>query len=260
MTASTMHEHEHETTSAGRTARSGVRADYAALARAQKSGAGVPWYMRVVNRRLGRVIAAVAAQTRATPDHMTASSFVAFLAGAAVIVGVEPSVPAAVLATVLLQLGFALDSADGQLARLRGAGSAAGEWLDHVVDAGRHLLFHLAVLVGLHRFADVPDLVLLVPLVFAVVSSVRFFAQILAEQLARRDPTTAADSVPRFGVWIQAPADTGLLNLVVLLWASTTAFLWVYGVLALLNVLLLVATVVRRHRELTRLGLGEVAP
>lgn len=203
----------------------GVRGAYARLARAQKSGAGVPWYMRVVNRRLGRILAAVAAQTRATPDHMTAISFLSFLAGAALLALVEPSAAVAVAAMLLLQIGFAFDSADGQLARLRGGGSPAGEWLDHVVDSARHLLFHVAVLIGLYRFADVPDAVLLIPLAFALFSTVRFFAQILAEQLARRDPVAGPESVPRFGVWIQAPADTGLLNVVILLWAWTTPFL-----------------------------------
>ncbi|WP_208430973.1 CDP-alcohol phosphatidyltransferase family protein [Aeromicrobium yanjiei] len=243
-------------TAPGLTEATGVRAAYAALSRAQKSGAGVPWYMRVVNRRLGRLIAAGAAQTRATPDHMTAASFLAFLAGAGLLVGVEPGPAMAVASMLLLQLGFALDSADGQLARLRGTGSPAGEWLDHVVDSARHLLFHLAVLIGLHRFTDVSDAVLLVPLVFALVSTVRFFAQILAEQLARRDPVAGPESVPRFGVWIQAPADTGLLNLVVVLWAWTTPFLWAYGVFAALNALLLAATCVRRRRELASLARG----
>lgn len=232
----------------------GARATYAALARAQKSGAGVPWYMRVVNRRLGRLIASVAAQTRATPNHMTAASFVAFLAGAGLLVSVEPGVVMAVCSMVLLQIGFAFDSADGQLARLRGTGSAAGEWLDHVVDSGRHLLFHLAVLVGLYRFTDVGDAVLLIPLAFALVSTVRFFAQILAEQLARRDPVAGPDSVPRLGVWIQAPADTGILNAVVLLWPMTTGFIWAYGFMAALNGLLLLATLLRRHRELAALS------
>lgn len=228
----------------------GVRDAYAQLTRAQKSGAGVPWYMKVVNRRLGRLLASVAAPTRITPDHLTAASFVAFLAGAGLLAVVHPGVLMACAAVLLLQLGFALDSADGQLARLRDVGSPAGEWLDHVVDSARHLLLHLAVLIGLYRFADVPDVVLLVPLGFAVVSSVRFFAQILAEQLARRDPDEAALAVPRLGVWIQAPADTGMLNLVVLLWASTTVFVWAYGLFAVLNAVLLLATVTRRHREL----------
>jgi phosphatidylglycerophosphate synthase len=210
--------------------------------------------MRVVNRRLGRVIAAVAAQTRATPDHMTAISFLAFLGGAGLLALVEPGVGMAVAAMLLLQLGFAFDSADGQLARLRGTGSPAGEWLDHVVDSARHLLLHIAILIGLYRFTDVSDAVLLIPLAFAVVSSVRFFAQILAEQLARRDPIAGPESVPRLGVWIQAPADTGLLNLVIVLWAWTTPFLWVYGAMAALNGLLLLATAVRRHRELAVLA------
>jgi phosphatidylglycerophosphate synthase len=232
----------------------GARANYRSLALAQKSGAGVPWYMRVVNRRLGRLIAACAAQTRATPNHMTAASFIAFLAGVALLVMVTPGVVMAIAAMVLLQLGFAFDSADGQLARLRGGGSASGEWLDHVVDSGRHLLFHLAVLIGLYRFTDVADAVLLIPLAFALVSTVRFFAQILAEQLARRDPIAGPESVPRFGVWIQAPADTGILNLVVLLWPWTPAFIWVYSVMALLNALLLAATLIRRYRELVSLN------
>ena len=232
----------------------GARAAYAALVRAQKSGAGIPFYMRVVNRRLGRFIAAVAAQTRATPNHMTAASFLAFLAGAALLVTAEPGVAMAVGSMLLLQLGFAFDSADGQLARLRGTGSPAGEWLDHVVDSGRHLIFHLAVLIGLYRFTDVSDAVLLVPLLFALVSTVRFFAQILAEQLARRDPVAGPESVPRFGTLIQLPADTGVLNLAVVLWAWTTPFLWVYGAIGALNALLLAATLLRRYRELAALG------
>ncbi|MEJ7633695.1 CDP-alcohol phosphatidyltransferase family protein [Aeromicrobium sp.] len=234
--------------------RGGVRAAYNELARAQKSGAGVPWYMRAVNRRLGRGIASVAAQGSLTPNHMTAASFLAFVGGIALLVVAEPGAAMAIGSMLLLQLGFAFDSADGQLARLTGGGSPAGEWLDHVVDSGRHLLFHLAVLVGLYRFTDVSDAVLLIPLAFGLVSTVRFFAQILAEQLARRDPLAEPDSVPRFGTWIQAPADTGVLNFVVLLWPSTTAFLWVYGLMGALNALLLAATLVRRYRELAALA------
>ncbi len=231
-----------------------ARTAYADLARAQKPGAGVPWYMRVVNRRLGRLIASLAAQGPFTPNHVTAASFGSFLGAAALLVLVEPGVVMAVIAVVLLQLGFAFDSADGQLARLQGGGSPAGEWLDHVVDSARHLLFHLAVLIGLYRFTDVDELVLLIPLAFGVVATVRFFAQILAEQLARRDPLAAPDAVPKLGVWIQAPADTGVLNFVVLLWPWTNAFVWVYAVVGVLNAVLLAATLIRRRRELEALG------
>jgi len=79
--------------------------------------------MRVVNRRLGRVIASVAAQGPFTPNHLTAASFASFLGAAALLVAVKPGVAMAIVAVVLLQLGFAFDSADGQLARLKGGGS-----------------------------------------------------------------------------------------------------------------------------------------
>lgn len=228
------------------------------LARAQKSGAGVPWYMRVVNRRLGRGLAALASPTRLTPNHLTLASFAAFLAGASLLATVAPGVAMAVGAMLMLQLGFALDSADGQLSRLRGTGSPAGEWLDHVVDSARHPMFHLAIMIGLFRFSDLPDVALLLPVAFALVSGVRFFAQILAEQLARRDPVTGPESVPRFGTWIQAPADTGVNNLIIVLWPWTGAFMATYSVLAAMNVLLLVATVIRRYRELDRLARQKV--
>ena len=57
----------------------------------------------------------------------------------------------------LLVVGYAFDAADGQLARLRGGGIIAGEWLDHMVDAIKVASLHLAVLVGLYRFDAVPD-------------------------------------------------------------------------------------------------------
>lgn len=241
------------------TALRNARAAYGELARAQKSGAGVPWYMRVVNRRIGRLIASVAAQGPVSPNHLTAASFGSFLAAAGLLVWVHPGIGMAVAAVLLLQLGFAFDSADGQLARLQGGGSPAGEWLDHVVDSGRHLMFHLAVLIGVFRFADLGDAALLVPMAFGVVATVRFFAQILAEQLARRDPIAGPDAVPRFGTMIQAPADTGVLNFAVLLWPWTPTFLWVYGILGALNAVLLAATLVRRYRELDALRSGASA-
>ena len=161
-----------------------VRASYARLAAAQKPAAGVPFYMRAVNRRLGRLIAAVAARLGRSPNEMTAVSASFFLGGMAVLVGFDPSVLVALSVTVLLQLGFAFDAADGQLARLTGTGSPAGEWLDHVVDAARILVLHLGVAVCLHLHTGVDTAWLLVPLGFAVVASVRFFAQLLADQLS----------------------------------------------------------------------------
>jgi phosphatidylglycerophosphate synthase len=223
-----------------------VRASYDQLAMAQKPGAGVPFYMRAVNRPLGRVIAAVAGRLGATPDQMTATSGLVFLAGMSVLALFDPSVRVAVVVTVLLQLAFAFDSADGQLARLTGTGSVAGEWLDHVVDAARLLTLHLGVAVCLALRTGVDSAWLLLPLAFAVVASVRFFAQILAEQL----DSSAVPSPAQGRGWVQTPADAGVVNAVFLLWPWVDVFLASYAVLAAANLVLLLATLTRKHRAL----------
>jgi phosphatidylglycerophosphate synthase len=222
-----------------------VRDSYAKLAGAQKPGAGVPFYMRHVNRRLGRMIAAVAKRLGATPDQMTAASALAFVAGMSILVFLSPSVLVALAVTLLLQLAFAFDSADGQLARLTGTGSAAGEWLDHVVDAARILLLHLGVAVCLQRHTDLGSAWLLLPLGFAFVASLRFFAQLLGDQLMTSPPSPQGSRA-----WIQTPADAGIVNAAFLLWAWTPAFLAAYSVLAAANLMLLLATLRRRHRAL----------
>ena len=222
-----------------------VRESYAKLASAQKSGAGVPHYMRFVNRRLGRVIAAIAKRLGATPDQMTAASALLFVSAMSALVWFSPSILLALVVTVLLQLGFAFDSADGQLARLTGTGSAAGEWLDHVVDAARILLLHLGVAVCLQRHTDLGTTWSLLPLGFAFVASLRFFAQILGDQL-----TTSPQPERSSRAWIQTPADAGIINSAFLLWAWTPAFLVGYAVLGIGNLMLLLATLRRRRTAL----------
>ena len=54
-----------------------------------------------------------------------------------VLLAVVPPTAINGLVVALMVLGDALDSADGQLARLRGGGSTVGEWLDHVIDCAR---------------------------------------------------------------------------------------------------------------------------
>src|SRR5206468_3735903 len=105
------------------------------LAGAQKSNRGAAGYSRWVNRRLGRQIAAVAYLRGLTPNQVSAISAVFTFAAIASLAVFRPDWLLAVLATVALLTGYAFDSADGQLARLRGGGSPAGEWLDHVLDA-----------------------------------------------------------------------------------------------------------------------------
>lgn len=226
------------------------------LRSAQKSNVGAAPYSRYINRPLGRRLASLAYLIHITPDAVTlVSAFCTFLGIAAVCV--LPPAPLGGLAVCLaLVLGYALDSADGQLARLRGGGSAPGEWLDHMVDCGKIATIHLAVLVGLARFGDLSQAWLLLPIGFSAVASVKFFGKILTEQLRRHAGSGPArggteDSLVR--KMLIAPTDYGILILAFALWGWTGVFLPVYGVLFLANVLFLAAALVAWYRQMRAL-------
>lgn len=226
------------------------------LGSAQKSQAGVPLYTRYVNRRLGRYAAAGAYTLGLTPNQVTAISGLCSAVAVGLVVAISPSVWLAVAVTILLIAGYALDSADGQLARLTGTGGPAGEWLDHVVDAARNPALHLAILVSLYRFADLPEWVLLLPMLFLLTMMVRFFGQMLAEQLRRREHAAvpvADDAGQRGRSLIQLPSDPGVINLVFVLLAWPWVFVATYATLLAANTALTLASLVRRFREMKQL-------
>jgi phosphatidylglycerophosphate synthase len=211
-----------------------------ALKSRQKSGKGAPAYSRFVNRRFGRYLAAAAYQAGLTPNAVTALSALCSFAGIALLALLPSSFALAIAVTVALVLGYALDSADGQLARLRGGGSRSGEWLDHMVDAVKISSLHLAVLIFLYRSNELPHQAwLLVPMGFTVVAAVSFFAMILNDQLRRAnglasgqdataEPRRAASTVRSLLV---IPTDYGVLCLIFLLLGLPIAFFIAYAVL-----------------------------
>ena len=248
----------------GGTARpAGFRDTLERLRSAQKPAAtGAPAYSRFVNRRIGRVLAAASFQVGLTPNQVTAIS-AAFSAAAIAAMALVPPTPlSGVLIALGLLVGYAFDSADGQLARLRGGGSPAGEWLDHVVDSVKTVALHLAVLIGWFRFwdatGDEPAL-LLVPTAFALVSAVFFFVQILTDQLRRAHPGRAprpADASLKAVLRsvVVAPTDYGLLCVVFVLFARPTAFAVVYGLMLAGTVLFLLAALPKWYREMAAFG------
>jgi phosphatidylglycerophosphate synthase len=237
---------------------SGLRATVAQLSRAQKPSAGTPAYSRFVNRRIGRVFAAAAFLGKRTPNQVSLASGFCSLAGIVLLACVRPSLGLALVVTLLLVLGYGLDSADGQLARLRGGGSPLGEWLDHMIDAVKIVLLHSAVLISFYRFDAFDNgLVLLVPLAYVCTSSVLFFGLILIDQLRRRHgasskPNERGDSVVKS--LLIAPTDYGVLCLVFLAFGTPSLFVVLYGALLALNLLFLAAAVGKWYREMAALG------
>ncbi len=229
------------------------------LAAAQKGAHGAPAYSRFVNRPVGRVLAALAFHRGMTPDAVTATSAVLSFSAIATVAIAPHTWWVGVLVALGLALGYALDSADGQLARLRGGGTPAGEWLDHLVDAAKTVSIHLAVLVGLFRQGEVGQDWLLVPIAFAVADVVYFSAMLLNEALrtAHGAPTRAARKAGPASVvrsLVVLPTDYGTLCLVFVLLGSAPVFLAGYGFLAVCTAGFVLAALPRWRREMSRLG------
>ena len=212
-----------------------------------------------MNRRFGRLLGAAAYVLGLTPNQVTLISAAFTFASLVLVIFVTPSWWLGILVAVLLLVGYALDSADGQLARLRGGGSKSGEWLDHVVDATKIGVMHSAVLISFYRFSGERSWALIVPLVFMVASFVFFFGMILTDQL-RRSAAAEAGAVyakPSGGggalqTVVAIPTDYAVLCLSFVLLGAHVVFLIVYVLLAAAQTLITAAVLVRWWRELRR--------
>lgn len=182
---------------------------------------------------------------RLTPNQVTGISAICSAIAILVIALAPISIVTGVIAAILYALGYAFDSADGQLARLTKTGGPAGEWLDHVVDMGKTVLFHGAIIFSLIiHSAVVPTALFAVIIGYTTVSVVAFFAWLLVDLLQRshRVATTASnrppDHAPLMRSLLRLPSDYGLLCWVMIFW-STIIFWWLYVLLFIANLLIL---------------------
>ena len=233
--------------------RHSIRTNLERLHAAQKPGVGVPAYTRFVNRRLARGVAATAASAGLGANGVTALSALLSAAGLALLLAAGPHWWSAIACGILLATGYVFDSADGQVARLTGTGSPAGEWLDHVVDAARTPAIHLtvALVVVIHR----PDLwwVGIVAGAFAVLSTAQFMSQILAEQLAGRDRPAPGGGDQMRKSLVLLPTDSGVLCWSFAFWMVPALFAVGYCLLFMLNTVHTIASMHRKYRKLTAL-------
>ena len=242
----------------------GPRSYRAALARtasAQKTSKGAPAYSRYVNRAAGRRLAALSYKLGLSPTQVTLVSGVFTFIGIICLAVVRPSFALGVLVTACLLFGYALDSADGQLARLTGTSSLAGEWLDHMVDATKIASMHLAVLISVFRFDHLSsNAYLLVPLGFSIVQSVLFFGMILNDQLRRVAQSTTGRLAPgpqttsTLRSVLVAPTDYGLVCGVFLLLGWRVGFLVAYAALFAAHAAFFALASVKWYRDMRALS------
>lgn len=240
-----------------------VQAALRELRGAQKSAKGVSLYSRFVNRPAGRYLAAGSYAIGLSPNQVTLVSAAFSFAAAAAVALVSPSWGLGIAVWAALAVGFAFDSADGQLARLRGGGSASGEWLDHVVDCAKLTALHSCVLIAFYRFPDAYGIAvgggdaagagwLLVPLGFQFASVVTFFGGLLTEKLkpkpAPGSPAAAPSTVRAVAL---LPVDYGVFCLVFLLLGGGRLFGWAYAGMGAVAALYLLAFLTKWYRELS---------
>lgn len=219
------------------------------LSAAQKPGSGVPAYTRWVNRRVARWFAAGAFAMGWQPNTVTIASATLSFAGITLLVALPPQPLLGPVVAVLLALGYVLDSADGQVARLYGLSSRAGEWLDHVVDAVRSPAIHAGVAVATMRTSPDLEWFIYVALGYCIVTSAQFLSQILAEALVK-----GSGGQPNRGgtkrSLVLLPTDPGVLCWSFVLWGFGGPFRVVYLVLAVIAVAHSGFSMRRRYRDL----------
>lgn len=250
------------------------------LKQAQKTRKGVPLYLLYVNRPAGRAVAAALRHSGLTPNHVTlAGAVLTYGSLVWLAFGASANLSSA-LVGVLLALGYILDSADGQLARLQGASSAFGEWLDHALDNGRITVMHIAAFCFLARTTDYDHILLATACgLFLLSSSCIFFGGALLDQLRKN---AKALTVPEAPVPVPAssapgarpgaaaerdnnrrllrrsvltlPVDYGMTCLAFLLLPWPQVFLVAYLVLAAAHVLMCAAFLPKWRSELLALG------
>ncbi|CAM5680115.1 hypothetical protein SALBM311S_05842 [Streptomyces alboniger] len=223
------------------------------LSTAQKPSKGASLYTLFVNRPAGRVLAAVAYRVGATPNQLTVLGALFTFPALAAVALLPPGPTMSLCIGAALAVGFALDAADGQLARGQRSGSPSGEWLDHVLDCVKIVALHLVVLVSFYRFFSLPSpAFLLAPMVFQLAAVVIFFGGILTEKLKLRTPGRGqAGSTAGLRSVLLLPVDYGLTCISFLFLGSQHVFLSVYCALLLAHVLFMAVFLVKWFRELS---------
>lgn len=223
-----------------------------ALRGLQKPARGVSLYSTHVNRPAGRRLAALGHVPRMTPNHLTLLGGLCSLAAICLLVLRPPSIALGITVAFVLALGFALDSADGQLARLHQVRSAAGEWLDHTLDCATKLGLHGAVLVAWYN-AGIRGPLLLLALAFQFVAVLLFFGGTLTAKLREqsRQVRPGARASSSLSWLLLLPVEHGLFCWSFVLWGWPELFQVSYFVLFVAHIAILVALSVTWFRELS---------
>jgi phosphatidylglycerophosphate synthase len=213
-------------------------------------------YTKHVNRRLARPLTLAAWALGANPNQVSVLSFLVTFGGLGVFLWGAPAATWSLAAYGLLVLGYALDAADGQLARVRAQTSLIGDWFDHGLDAFKMVAVPLALGLVLLRteFPSVALERLATAAVFVNVTTIpaRFFLLMTRRVLIPDGASSRACSPvagPRSPVsYVMPLTDYGVLMAFFLVAMHPDLFLWAFAAYGGLNAMAAIGLLARTVR------------
>jgi phosphatidylglycerophosphate synthase len=198
-------------------------------------------YSEAVSQRLGALIALASARRRLKPTAVTLASLAVGLASSITLAAMGDRVGpwAALLVLLGWQLAYALDCADGQLARVTGQASPAGARVDVLCDVASHI----ALVTALVSVAEPP---LWLGALFVGSWMVNIIASVLATGEApallasRSMPTRVVKLLRDYGALVL------VAGLVVLF--APSFLVWYLVSLTTINILFLIASIAQAAR------------
>lgn len=236
--------------------------NYRNLRLSQKKGTGTPLYTRFVNRWLGQVFASIFAKWNASPNTISyISAIISLGTYISFLFITDLSIYHSLILYFLLVIGFALDSADGLVARLLSKQSVKGEWLDHSFDAIKIPLGHGVAFLLIINGIELSIYMQLFLLLILVAASSQFLSNILKGVL--RDKKDTKDSHTKEHTFdirsksfirsvLTLPLDYGLFMIFFIFTPYIDLFYKIYAVWGGFYILFTILSFVKSSKEISR--------
>lgn len=216
-----------------------IKNNYSILGRYQKSGPGTPAYTRYVNRFFGRVLTALVSIFNISPNSVTLISGIITYSAFILLLIIDLTIVYSIGFVFLLIVGYALDSVDGQLSRLKKQGSNFGEWFDHTLDAIKIPLGHATAILLIVTSLEVNEYYLIYFLVILSVSGGVFLSGILKSKLIKTDSNKTNQNNDSFIKSIlMLPVDYGTFMLLFIFAFDISLFLVAYLIWSLFYIVI----------------------
>lgn len=214
-------------------------------------------FTETFDQRLGALFAVAAERIGLPPTALTAANLVLGVGTSVAVVltagpvadGRIPAWPVGVLAFLLWHVAYALDCADGQLARVTGTGSAAGARVDVLVDVAVQI--SLVAAVGAVAVAQRPGTPAWLVAVFAASWMVNLVTSVMAKE-GTNESLVSSSSLPVRIVKMIRDYGAMLFLIGLVLAVAPAAAIWLMVLFALVNCVFLVASVVAAGRASLR--------